>query len=86
MQPMKTNASLIKAIELLGGVVPTAKALGVNRYQTVQQWVKSASVPAKYCPEIERATAGKIRCEELRPDVDWAYLRGTSPSQASEVH
>lgn len=26
---------------------------------------------------IERETAGQISCEQLRPDVDWAYLRGT---------
>lgn len=26
---------------------------------------------------IERESHGAVRCEELRPDVDWAYLRGT---------
>lgn len=34
-------------------------------------------LPADHCPAIERATNGAVRCEELRPDVDWAYLRGT---------
>lgn len=29
---------------------------------------------------IERETNGVVRCEELRPDVDWNYLRNTSPS------
>jgi DNA-binding transcriptional regulator YdaS (Cro superfamily) len=24
---------------------------------------------------IDRETQGAIRCEDLRPDVDWAYLR-----------
>lgn len=24
---------------------------------------------------IDRATAGKVTCEELRPDIDWKYLR-----------
>ncbi len=28
---------------------------------------------------IERETSGQIRCEELRPDVDWAYIRSTNP-------
>lgn len=32
-------------------------------------------VPAERCPEIEKATGGAVTCEELRPDVDWAYLR-----------
>ena len=26
---------------------------------------------------LERETQGKITCEQLRPDVDWAYLRGS---------
>jgi len=30
------------------------------------------------CINIERETSGAVRCEDLRPDVDWAYLRGTS--------
>lgn len=24
---------------------------------------------------IDRESAGQVTCEELRPDVDWAYLR-----------
>ncbi|HQR20073.1 MAG TPA: YdaS family helix-turn-helix protein [Burkholderiaceae bacterium] len=26
------------------------------------------------CVAIERASCGRVRCEELRPDVDWTYL------------
>lgn len=26
---------------------------------------------------IERESGGAVRCEELSPDVDWEYLRGT---------
>lgn len=32
---------------------------------------------------IERETKGKVRCEELRPDVDWEFLRGTTKSRKS---
>lgn len=28
---------------------------------------------------IERESGGEVRCEDLRPDVDWSYIRGTSP-------
>jgi len=28
---------------------------------------------------IERESGGVIRCEVLRPDVDWQYLRSTKP-------
>lgn len=27
---------------------------------------------------IERETNGAVRCEDLRPDVDWAYIRNSS--------
>lgn len=27
------------------------------------------------CINIERESNGTVRCEELRPDVDWAVLR-----------
>ena len=38
-------------------------------------WQKRGRVPAEHCPAIERATGGKVRCEDLRPDVDWSVLR-----------
>lgn len=31
---------------------------------------------------IERESCGAVRCEELRPDVDWEYLRGTEKRAA----
>lgn len=31
---------------------------------------------------IERESLGVIRCEELRPDVDWAYLRKSGDKAA----
>lgn len=27
---------------------------------------------------VERESGGVIKCEDLRPDVDWAFLRGTN--------
>lgn len=30
------------------------------------------------CIAIERESAGAVRVETLRPDVDWRYLRGTA--------
>lgn len=40
---------------------------------SVQQPLRESLVIA-----IERESGGAVICEELRPDVDWAYLRGTS--------
>lgn len=42
----------------------------------VSQWkLPGRQIPADYCPTIERITNGEVRCEDLRPDMDWAYLR-----------
>lgn len=69
--------ALIKAIDLLQGQAALASAIGVKQ-QHVWNWLKRGDgrVPAEHCPAIERATGGKIRCEDLRPDVAWEVLRG----------
>ena len=42
----------------------------------ISQWrTGGRQVPAERCPDIEKATGGAVRCEDLRPDVDWNYLR-----------
>lgn len=48
-----------------------ALKLGVTQ-QTLTNW-KQRGIPADKCPDIEQATG--IKCEELRPDVNWAVLR-----------
>ena len=45
--------------------------------------LRNISYGYKRCAEslaisIERESRGAVRCEQLRPDVDWAFLRGTS--------
>lgn len=71
------ESAAARAIRLLGGPVRAAEKLGVDRYQTVQSWIRNR-VPAEYCPLIERATKERgeiVRCEDLRPDVAWNVLR-----------
>ena len=54
------------------------RAIGVTPV-LISQWANGhRPVPAERCPAIEKATSGEVTCEELRPDVDWAYLRGTN--------
>lgn len=30
---------------------------------------------AEYCIAIEKATNREVTCEEIRPDIDWEYIR-----------
>jgi DNA-binding transcriptional regulator YdaS (Cro superfamily) len=33
--------------------------------------------------KIDRETGGAVSCEEMRSDIDWAYLRGSNPEAAA---
>lgn len=53
----------------------------------VSQWRSGyRQVPAERCPAIERATGGAVKCEDLRPDVDWAVLRCTCTRDPETAH
>jgi DNA-binding transcriptional regulator YdaS (Cro superfamily) len=52
-----------------------AAALGVTGHAVIYQW-KKTRVPADRCPDVEQLTG--VRCEDLRPDVNWAVVRGGS--------
>ena len=71
---MHENTPLEKAIEIAGGMTRMAAALKLSSHSVVYQW-KRNRVPAEICPDIEVLTG--IKCEMLRPDVNWAVLRGT---------
>lgn len=58
------------------GLSRLASELGVP-YQMIQGWRKDGrkfATPAEYCPSVEKITG--VPVEELRPDVDWAVVRG----------
>lgn len=61
------------AINTAGGAQALAELIAVPA-QSVYFWRSGARrVPAEYCPAIERVTG--VRCEDLRPDVEWGVLR-----------
>lgn len=83
MQDTRTPLEALEAVVTLafGGVAARmAEAFGVSD-MTVSWWRKGerdgrpVKFPAELCPTCERLTSGAVRCEELRPDVDWPYLR-----------
>lgn len=68
------ETALDRAIAEAKGVSALASSIGVVQ-TAVSNWRSRGKVPAEHCPAIERATNGKVRCEELRPDIPWAVLR-----------
>ena len=58
-----------------------AKALNVTP-GAVNQWISGATVITEgRCIQIEAATNGLVRCEDLRPDVAWHVVRRKMPKQ-----
>ena len=58
------------AAEEVGGQTALAAAIGV-RQPTVSEWARGERpVPIERCVDIERATEGKVRRWDLRPN-DW---------------
>ena len=64
--------ALQQAMDCVGGASALARILALSGHQVVYQWGLNR-VPAEYCPKLEKLTG--VRCELLRPDVDWHVLR-----------
>lgn len=72
----------MKAIDRAAQVVGSQKKLADLLKVTpaaISHWSTGfRSIPAERCPDIERISGGKVRCEDLRPDINWGVLRGGS--------
>lgn len=66
-----TAKALRGACKVVGGFSALARILQITP-AAVHQW-RHNGVPAELCPVIERLTG--VRCEDLRPDVEWGVLR-----------
>jgi DNA-binding transcriptional regulator YdaS (Cro superfamily) len=85
LEPLK------KAVQIAGGQSALARALTTSDRKliqaNVQKWLNSPNPdkmpPAEYCPSIERATG--VTCEELRPDVDWAFVRNCACNEENKA-
>lgn len=79
-----TTEALDKAVSIIGSMQVLADLLGVTKGAVGQWKLEGRRIPAEHCPAIERFTDGAVRCEELRPDVDWAYLRNSKVNPKSD--
>lgn len=62
---------LKQAIDLIGGQSETARKLNVSQGSVWRWYNGKADMPAKYAPEIEHLTFGKITRQDICPDVRW---------------
>lgn len=68
------NKAMSAAIRTVGGTARLSERLGVS-ISSVMQWEKGARpVPLMRAVQIEDATNGEVRREELAPHIDWTTL------------
>lgn len=74
MSVMSTTA-IKAAAAVVSGQAALARILDVKP-PTVNQWANGERrIPDDKCPPTERATDGKVTCEELRPDLKWVRVQ-----------
>lgn len=69
-----------KLLKYLNGLTKEARADFIAACQTSEGYLRKAvSMKQRLGSDlvilIDRESGRKVRCEDLRPDVDWAYLR-----------
>jgi len=82
---MEKNPHVSHAVDQVGGLAKTAEILGLRGYQTVQQWIASGRVPAKYCAALEAASG--VSRFLLRPEdaaLIWPELAPTTATAGGE--
>lgn len=80
-----TTSALDRAISIVGSMQSLATQLGVTKGAVGQWKLPGRRIPAEHCPAIERLVARQVVCEDLRPDVDWSYIRAGTSILGSEV-
>ena len=78
---------LMELREFFTSLTPRDRADFATRCETSERHLRNIAFYGKTCGEylainIDRESKGKVKCESLRPDVDWQYLRGTKKKAA----
>ncbi|WP_081666027.1 YdaS family helix-turn-helix protein [Pseudogulbenkiania ferrooxidans] len=79
------NPIIIKSIiEDAGGTAVVARACD-SSLSSVSNWISRGRIPPRWCPTVERLTAGRRRCEEMDSTVEWSVLRAAGAEVFSRV-
>ncbi|ANI16787.1 hypothetical protein A9C11_23690 [Pseudomonas citronellolis] len=71
-----TLLEYIKQLQSKTDVDELASKCGTSAGQLKQVAYGHRRASASLAIDLDRETGGVVACEETRPDIDWAYLRG----------
>jgi len=86
--PVGNMRRMKKLLAYLNALSPDDRKHLCDRLGTSEAYLRKAvSAGQKFgeslCIKIERESKRAVVCEDLRPDVDWAYIRGTRRKDAA---
>ncbi|SAK17527.1 helix-turn-helix domain-containing protein [Burkholderia multivorans] len=81
--PPARQMELRDAVKAAGGASALAVHLGLSR-GAIYDFIRRGNFAPEHCPEIEKFSGGKVKCETLNTVVDWAYLRTPPRFRAEE--
>ncbi|QXW27181.1 helix-turn-helix domain-containing protein [Acinetobacter johnsonii] len=75
--------ALEKAIKIVGSKSALARGLGITPW-ALSKW-NFNKIPEDRCLPIEELTKSKVKAEQLRPDINWAFIRSTQNSNKTAI-
>lgn len=74
---------MYKLLEYLNSLTKEARAQFTAACDTSEGYLRKAvsinqKIGSDLCILIERESGRAVKCEDLRPDVDWAYIRASA--------
>ena len=75
--------ALEKAVEIAGSKSALARNLGITPW-ALSKW-NFDKIPKERCLAIEELTCSKVKAEQLRPDINWEFIRSTKYSNSLTI-
>ena len=72
-----------KAIKIAGSKSALARSLGITPW-ALSKW-NIDRIPEERCLSIEKITDKQVRAEQLRPDINWVFIRSTQNSNNTTI-
>ena len=72
-----------KAIKIAGSKAALARGLGITPW-ALSKW-NFNKIPEDRCLSIEELTHQEVKAEQLRPDINWAFVRSTKNSNKAPI-
>ena len=72
-----------KAIKIAGSKAALARSLGITPW-ALSKW-NFNKIPEDRCLSIEELTHQEVKADQLRPDINWAFVRSTKNSNKAPI-